>query len=271
MSEESQTQSDILLYEEKKGVAYITINRPDARNSLNAEILERIPKLMKEVDENRKIKVVVFRSTGDKAFSGGLDLKWVTSLGGNAISIVWSKATAVSEAIIKSPKIIISSVQASAVGWGTILFLNSDFRIVADKPDIFFQLPEVDVGIPAATGATLSPIIHLGLEKAKRMLLLCEKVNIDFMRDIITKVVPADKLIEETDNFAKLIAKHPNSHLMHLTKAAMNVMGQNLVEKFFAIEKECLDYAILAEKPKISDFTNELWKKYGNFGPMKLD
>jgi enoyl-CoA hydratase/carnithine racemase len=117
----------------------------------------------------------------------------------------------------------------------------------------------------------LLPVIHLGIDKAKRMLLLREKVGIDFMKEVITKVVPTDKLVEETEEFAKTLAKHPNSHLIHLTKASINIMGQNLVEKFFAIEKDCLDYATLVEKPKIADFSNELWKKYGNFGPMNFD
>ena len=202
---QKQSQADILLYEEKKGVAILTINRPEAKNSLNGDLLDRIPSLLKEISENRKIKVVIFRSTGDRVFSAGLDLKWVTSLGAEALNIVYTKATKVSEAILKCPKVVITQIQGAAVGWGTMMFLNSDFRIVADSPDVFFQLPEVDVGIPAATGATLLPVIHLGIERAKRMLLLREKVGIDFMKDIITRVVPKEKLSEETEEFAKVV------------------------------------------------------------------
>lgn len=270
MAENSQQQSqaDLLLYEEKKGVAYITINRPEAKNSLNADILDRIPSILKVIAENRKIKVVVIRSTGDRVFSAGLDLKWVTSLGAEALNIVYNKATKVSESILKCPKVVITQIQGAAVGWGTMVFLNSDFRIVADSPDVFFQLPEVDVGIPAATGATLLPVIHLGIERAKRMLLLREKVGIEFMKDLITKVVPKERLNEETEEFAKEIAKHPNNHLIQLTKASINIMGQNLVQRFFEVEKDVLDYAKSAEKPGIVEYNLELWKKFANFGPL---
>jgi enoyl-CoA hydratase len=273
MAENSQPQSqaDILLYEEKKGVAFITINRPEAKNSLNGDLLDKILALLKQISENRKIKVVVIKSVGEKVFSAGLDLKWVTSLGADALNIVYRKATAVSEAIMKCPKVVITQVQGAAVGWGTMVFLNSDFRVVADSPDVFFQLPEVDVGIPAATGATLLPVLHLGMDRAKRMLLLREKVGIEFMKDIITKIVPKEKLDEETEEFAKEIAKHPNNHLIQLTKSSINIMGQNIVSKFFELEKAVLDYAKSVEKPGIAEFNLELWKQFANFDQMKFN
>lgn len=249
-----------ILYEENEGVATITINRPDAKNSLNEEAIDKFVGLLQRIGDSPEIKVAIIKSTGERVFCAGLDLKWLKSLGEQALSVIDEKATKLTKALMNCPKIIISQVQGPAVGWGTMIFLNTDFRIVADSDDVFFQLPEVDVGYPAISGAALLPVMHLGLEKAKRMLILREKVKIDFMKEIIIKTVPKENLDEETLTFAKSLANHPNSQLINLTNISINAMGKVVAEKLFDIEKEVIKHVNENEQIDPAKFSRNIWK-----------
>ena len=76
----SSEKNGVLLYEENEGVATITINRPDAKNSLNEEAIDKFVGLLQRIGDSPEIKVAIIKSTGDRVFCAGLDLKWLKSL-----------------------------------------------------------------------------------------------------------------------------------------------------------------------------------------------
>ena len=98
------------------------------------------------------------------------------------------------------------------------------------------------------------------LEKAKRMLILREKVKIDFMKEIIIKTVPKENLDEETLTFAKSLANHPNSQLINLTNISINAMGKVVAEKLLDIEKEVIKHVNENEQIDPAKFSRNIWK-----------
>ena len=256
-----EINEESLNYEVKKRIAYITINRPHAANSLDAHCLLQIPKLLDEINKDRKVRCVVFQSAGEKNFSGGLDLKMIQSLGDKSVPFILENGIKVTKAVMKCIKPTVACIQGNAIGWGTMLFLNCDFRIVADKPEIRFALPEIEIGMFPGTGALLLPLFNLGAHKARELLLLRKRVGIDYMREIINLVVPPEDLEAATLDFLKPIRRFPADDLMQLTKSVINISGRNLALKTLEIEAECVNYAVAKDKPPLDEFIADLWAK----------
>ena len=120
-----------VLYKREQGVSFITFNRPSHYNALDVESLEKLLHIIKEVEKNED-KIVVVSGEG-KVFSAGGD---VTMMGNCHDKKLFNKLMdMINEITLKLymlPKIVIASVQGSAVGLGLSIALNSDF-IVAHK------------------------------------------------------------------------------------------------------------------------------------------
>ncbi|TFF96357.1 MAG: enoyl-CoA hydratase/isomerase family protein, partial [Promethearchaeota archaeon] len=72
------SQEDILIYEVKRKVAYLTLNRPDMAHSFNWELMSALYEALKKADEDESVKCILLQSTGDRVFSAGIDIKATT-------------------------------------------------------------------------------------------------------------------------------------------------------------------------------------------------
>ena len=153
-----------LTYEKDGHIAIITINRPEARNAMNPEVIVRLDEAWKNVHDDDEVRVAIITGSGDKAFCSGADLGRLIPLitGARKPEDEWD------EKILSDPmmsnrsilrnydtvKPVIAAVNGFALGGGFELALACDLIIASENAT--FGLPEPRVGLMAAVSFTAS-------------------------------------------------------------------------------------------------------------------
>ncbi|WP_319683459.1 crotonase/enoyl-CoA hydratase family protein, partial [Streptomyces ipomoeae] len=194
-----------VLVERRGHVMVVTLNRPEARNAVNAAVARGIGNALEEADRAPEIRAVVITGAGDKAFCAGADLKAVAR-GENIMppeAEAWGFAGYVRHHIGKPT---IAAVRGFALGGGTEIALASDLVVAAE--DAHFGLPEVKRGIIAAAGGAFRITAQLPPKVAMELLLTGDPLDAATARDLglVNRVVPAEKVLDEALALAERIA-----------------------------------------------------------------
>lgn len=229
-------ETPVLFETDAGGVAWITLNRPRVLNAMNLEMRDLLWPLLGAVRDDPAIKVVVFRGAGDRAFSAGAD---ITEFG-TAPSVVEARRARRERdlwgAMLQIWKPMVASIHGIAYGAGCELSLLCDIRIAAD--DARFALPEVTLGyIPSAGGTqTLPRTIPPGL--ARQMIYTGEPIDAEraLAAGLVHRVVPRDRLEEETRAAAATLAAMPQAALRGVKEAMVRGAGLPL-ERGLALEQ----------------------------------
>jgi methylglutaconyl-CoA hydratase len=263
-------QEEKLLFEKKRKVAYITINNPQKKNAIEVPMIYTFLDYLEEVENNSRIRCLVIKSTGNDVFSAGWDLSMFQPGKTNSIDILLNDGARISKKIHTMKKPVIIQIQGSAVGTGTIIALAADFRFVANKKDIFFQLPELIIGpgIFPATGPTVGAVKVLGDARAKDMLLTGRRVGLEEFNSwgAISRIIdPPENLEEAVNDFAKELTKK-RAELLYLTKRAINTMSMRLINEFYNLENDMGRYYFDGlegkEREDLDQFLEKMNKKY---------
>ncbi len=235
-------QEEKLLLEKKGKIAYITIDNQKKKNAIEVPMIYKFLDYLDDVDNDPKIRCLVIRSAGDSVFCAGWDLAMFQPGKTENIDILLKDGSKISKKIHLLKKPVIMQIQGSAVGTGTIIALAADFRFVANRKDIFFQLPELIIGpgIFPATGPTVGAVKLLGNARAKDMLLTGRRVFLEEFNSwgAISRVInPPEELPNAVIKFAKDLSKKP-AELLILTKNAINRMSMRLLNEFYKLENE---------------------------------
>ncbi len=258
---------DFIVYEAKGRIATITINRPDKANSCNISMLKAIYQNLIKTDEDEKVECVIIKSTGDKFFSAGYDLKEIQGAAENVAQITeWGRK--VNETMVLMKKPIITQVQGIAIGFGFMIILASDLKVFANrsKEELYFRLPELAISAFPQTGATLLPLLAFGLTYAKNLLFTTDKIGLEELKNINfpTHIFSLEKLDLETYNFAKQIAKY-QKEFSFFTKTMLRIMNKAYIKSCLDLEDECGKVAYDPKKftmKELEDFIRILNKKY---------
>lgn len=258
---------DFIVYEAKGRIATITINRPDKANSCNISMLKAIYQNLIKTDEDEKVECVIIKSTGDKFFSAGYDLKEIQGAAENVAQITeWGRK--VNETMVLMKKPIITQVQGIAIGFGFMIILASDLKVFANrsKEELYFRLPELAISAFPQTGATLLPLLAFGLTYAKNLLFTTDKIGLEELKNINfpTHIFSLEKLDSETYNFAKQIAKY-QKEFSFFTKTMLRIMNKAYIKSCLDLEDECGKVAYDPKKftmKELEDFIRILNKKY---------
>ncbi|MFW9822189.1 MAG: enoyl-CoA hydratase/isomerase family protein [Candidatus Thorarchaeota archaeon] len=261
------SDQDLILYEVKGKIAIITINRPDKANSCNIVMLQSIYNGLINADKDENVKCILIKSTGNRFFSAGYDLKEIQGSPENATKIQeWGRK--VNETMILMKKPIVAQVQGIAVGFGVMFMLAADLRIFADRPieELYLRLPEVEIGAFPQTGATLLPLLTFGLNYAKTLLFTTDKVGIEELKNLnlTTRIYPLDQLETETLAFVKRLSRYQTEFLFFI-KSMLTIMNKGYIKACFDLEDECGKVAYSTEKKNMAELDNfikELYKKY---------
>ena len=259
------TSQDLILYEVKDRVATITINRPDKAHAFSIIMLQMMHSRLLEADEDELAKCILIKSTGQRFFSAGYDLKEIQGAPENASKITeWGRKVNETMLMIKKP--IITQVQGIAVGFGVLMILASDLRIFADKPkeELYLRLPEIAISAFPQTGATLLPLLAFGLTYAKNLLFTADKVGLEELKNINfpTRVFPFDKIDLETRKFLRILTKHQTEFLFFI-KSMLTIMNKAYIKSCFDLEDECGKVAFEKKSMKeLDDFIKNLHEKY---------
>ena len=150
-------------------IAKITLNRPQALNALNVDLLTSLCDALRL---NAKAQVIILEGAGDRSFCAGEDLKQTLApKTGSAQELrsAFEKLQNLTRLMSSSSAIVIAAVQGYAVGGGAEIALAADF--VIGGPDTRYRFPEVPIGHAATGGITLRLAHMVGLLKAKELFL----------------------------------------------------------------------------------------------------
>ncbi|MCS5635662.1 MAG: enoyl-CoA hydratase-related protein [Myxococcota bacterium] len=234
-----------ILFEKKDHVAVITIDRPEALNSLTADMLLGIEEAFKAFDDDPELWVGILTASGEKAFSSGLDLKEAAPMltGGDQLGFEdWTKRQ-FSDVF----KPIICAVNGFCIAGGMEMMLGTDLRIAAEHAT--FGLGEVKWGLVPLGGT------HVRLPRqipwAMAMQLLLTGKSIDAQRayevGLVNAVVPADQLLETALDWAQKMCR--NGPLAMQTAKEIAVRSLEL-EGGFVLEKALGQKVLSSEDAK---------------------
>lgn len=216
---------ETILLEQKNGMATITLNRPDAMNAFNYQMLSELGQTAEALRINPDVRVVVIRGAGDKAFSVGADLKERKMLTEQQVKRNIYKIGEVFSAIEALPQPVIAELNGHAFGGGMELALACDFRM-ADR-GAKMGLTETSLAIiPGAGGTQRLPRI-VGEAKAMELILTAKRFTGADAYDygLLTKAVDKDALHNEVMTLAEaMLANGPIAlqQAKYAIKAGMN-------------------------------------------------
>ena len=175
------SEENIILYEVKNKYATITLNRPYISNSFNVDLMKELYNKLIEADKDESVKCILLKSTGNRSFSTGIDLKSADPEDVKYMEDLKKNGRKITQMMMLMKKPIVCQVQGTAIGFGMELIMASDLRIFADRPieEMFFRMPEIAISIYPQTGATLLPLLAFGLTYAKNLLLTSDRIGLE--------------------------------------------------------------------------------------------
>ena len=203
MSDKEQSYETILL-EIHGRVGLITLNRPQALNALNAQIVSELNHALDGLEADSNIGCIVLTGS-KKAFAAGADIKEMAELTYPQIYI--DDLFSDSDRVANRRKPIIAAVNGFALGGGCELALMCDFILAGDNAR--FGQPEINLGVLPGMGGTQRLTRAVGKAKAMEMCLsgrLIDAVEAERC-GIVARIVPSDELLDEALKVAALIAK----------------------------------------------------------------
>ena len=202
-----------VILETKDGVGYITLNRPEAMNAMNAALLEELIGALRECENNQAVRVLVLKGNG-RAFCAGGDVRWMMSTQTDpswpaCIHELGGQLNQVIMLIRDMPKPVIAAVHGSVVGAGFSLALACDMRLAAEGTK--FIQAYVNIGLTPDGGSTYFLTMLLGPAKALELIYTGRIVDAKEALELglLNEVTPEDALVDKAAKLAGKMAQGP--------------------------------------------------------------
>lgn len=199
-----------LLYEVNGHIAVVTLNRPEALNAFNLEVLNELQLVVEEIRASSQIHSVIFTGSGKKAFSVGADLKERKTLSEKDVKRNVNKIAEVFNNIDLLPQPTIAAINGFAFGGGMELALACDFRLAVSEA--VMGLTETSLAIIPGAGGTQRLPRLIGQAKALELILTAKRLSAQeaLSYGLINELTEKDKLLESCIDLAeKLLENGP--------------------------------------------------------------
>ena len=225
-------------------VAIIKINRPEALNAVNIDVITKLSRTIDIVGIDDGIKAVIITGAGEKSFCAGADIAYMVNIDPVKAEKYASSAQAVLNKIEKLEKPVIAAVNGFALGGGCELALVCDIRIASNNAKI--GQPEVTIGIPPGWGGTQRLVRIVGPAKAKELIFTGKMVTAEEALQIglVNKVIslgPDEKLISNSIKNGKPDEKEKS-------KEESKILNRKLMEESVALANEITKNSFTAVK-----------------------
>lgn len=215
--------SSTVLVNESTGIVSITINRPEARNSLNSQTITLLTEAFTAVSANPRARCVVLSGAGTEAFCAGADIsELVQNPSPAARRTFFGSIASLIETINLCPVPVVARVHGFALAGGCGLAAACDITLAAD--DAVFGLPEVGVGLAAMV--VMAPLSRVVQKKAlTHMIMTGERITAQRAREIglVTSVYPKASLDTETAHLCAKLSKQGPEALRASKQALLDV------------------------------------------------
>ena len=215
-----------IIYENRNGVAWIIINRPDKMNAFRGTTCDELIKAFNMAGYDKSVGAIVLAGAGDRAFCTGGDQSAHDGNydGRGTIGLPMEELHAV---IRDVPKPVIARINGFAIGGGNVLATICDLSIASDKAQLGQVGPKVGSVDPGFGTAYLSRIV--GEKKAREIWYMCRRYTAAeaLAMGLVNAVVPHDELDAEVDRWcAELMERSPTA--LALAKSSFNADSENI-------------------------------------------
>lgn len=196
---------ETLKYEVRDNIAFVTVNRPQAMNALNSQVLDELYCAFYEICNDDSVLAVVLTGEG-KAFVAGADIAEMSKLGTVEARAFAHKGHNVMNFIENLNKPVIAAVNGFALGGGCELSMACDMRLASAKAK--FGQPEVGLGLIPGFGGNLRLPRLVGKGMAKYLIFSADMIDAEEAHRIglVEKVCEPEELMTEAEALAKKIA-----------------------------------------------------------------
>lgn len=197
-----------LLFEVERGIARVTVNRPEKLNALNAVVIRELGDAVARIEADAAIRGVLLTGAGQKAFVAGADISELAEQGpvdGRARSLAGQLAF---RRLEQCGKPVVAAVNGFALGGGCELAMACHLRVASETAR--FGQPEVKLGIGPGFGGTVRLPRLVGKGRALELLLTGQTIDaVEAYRiGLVNRVVPADRLIGESEELLESILRN---------------------------------------------------------------
>ncbi|HKZ06230.1 MAG TPA: enoyl-CoA hydratase/isomerase family protein [Methylomirabilota bacterium] len=212
---------ETLLVDVTEGVGTVTLNRPEARNALNAVLVRELETALAALEADPAARVIVLRGAGERAFCAGADLKSVGDRGTTLQAREsFSGLPRILEAMARMRTPLIAQVHGFALAGGCGLAVGCDIVVAAE--DAVFGLPEIRIGVLPLI--VMAPILRaVGRKRAMLMVLSGDQVSAREALEmgLVSRVVPRPALDGEVRALAEKLAGYSPAALGLAKEAAL--------------------------------------------------
>jgi len=219
-----------IAYDKSGPLAYLTLNRPEIKNAFTYPMFDSLCRAAVDAKQDPEIKILILRGR-DGVFSAGGDVKAMAE--GSIVSwemkrYLWENIQRFTLLMEDLDKPIIASLDGPAYGGGMDLALACDMRIASERAT--FCSTFVRIGMTPGDGGTYFLPRLIPLNRAMEILLTGRVVRMDeaLRLGIVDRVVPAERLSEETERFAMEIAQWPLTGIRAIKRAVYSGLKSDL-------------------------------------------
>ncbi len=238
---------ECVLTETDDNVGIITLNRPDALNAFNSQLMSELTDALRAYESDDEIGCVVVTGS-EKAFAAGADIKemaeksYMDVFKEDFITANWEEAS-------RCRKPVIAAVAGYALGGGCEFAMMCDFILAADNAK--FGQPEITIGAMPGAGGTQRMARFIGKSKAMEMCLTGRMMDAEEAErcGLVSRIVPAGELRDEAIKVAKQIASFSRPIVM-LTKEAVDRAFETTLAEGVRFERRVFHSVFATEDQK---------------------
>src|ERR687897_527202 len=227
-------------------IAVIKINRPEALNAMNTDVIAELSRAIDIVGVDDGIKVVIITGAGERSFCAGADIAYMVNIDPMKAEKYASSAQAVLNKIEKLEKPVIAAVNGFALGGGCELAMVCDIRIASSNAKM--GQPEVTIGIPPGWGGTQRLVKLVGPAKAKELIFTGKMISAQEAYEIglVNKVVSLD----DQDQLPPEVVDDKSDPKKEKERAAeiAKILNRKLINECIALAKEITKNSFTAIK-----------------------
>jgi 3-hydroxypropionyl-coenzyme A dehydratase len=225
-------------------IAILRINRPEALNAMNVDVISELSKMLDILAADDSIKAVVITGAGERSFCAGADISYMVNIDPMQAERYATSAQDVINKIDRLEKPVIAAVNGFALGGGCELAMACDIRIASSNAKM--GQPEVTIGIPPGWGGTQRLTRLVGPAKAKELIFTGKMITADeaYPIGLVNKVISLgsdDKLPPEAPKGDAVKEKERASE-------TAKILNKKLMDECIALAKEIAKNSFVAVK-----------------------
>ncbi len=230
--------------EPQADIAIIKINRPEALNALNTDVILELSRTIDIVGVDDGIKAVIITGVGERSFCAGADISYMVNITPIMAEKYASAAQDVLNKIEKLEKPVIAAINGFALGGGCELAMVCDIRIASSNAKL--GQPEVTIGIPPGWGGTQRLLRIVGPSKAKELIFTGKTLSAEEAEQIglVNKVIslgPDDVLPPDAPDGDSVKEKERSNQVAR-------ILNKKLMEECLALARQITNNSFIAVK-----------------------